>query len=167
MFRFPITTSGKKKFSLKLERLDGKMCFTNKDHNTHNTRYYFYVYSTIKQIIEARQRSKVPASNCGARSFWRNRKIRSVSSLFDDFRNEKPEDFLAGFPCIRIRGIETITYVLAGTVHHGDSMGTKENLQGRHPVDDGRSGIMHQEMPKGDQQEECTDFNSGLTFPRP
>jgi hypothetical protein len=36
--------------------------------------------------------------------------------LFDDFRNERPEDFLKGFPWHPHRGIETITYVLAGSV---------------------------------------------------
>src|SRR5205809_7910938 len=48
--------------------------------------------------------------------------------LFDDFRNENPEDYLAGFPWHPHRGIETITYVLAGTVNHGDSLGNKGAL---------------------------------------
>ena len=45
--------------------------------------------------------------------------------LLDDFRNDIPEDYLAGFPWHPHRGIETITYVLAGTVEHGDSMGNR------------------------------------------
>ena len=45
--------------------------------------------------------------------------------LLDDFRNDVPEDYLAGFPWHPHRGIETITYVLAGTVEHGDSMGNR------------------------------------------
>ena len=44
--------------------------------------------------------------------------------LFDDFRNERSEDFLRVFPCHPHRGIETITYVLSGTVEHGDSRGS-------------------------------------------
>src|SRR4051812_21100350 len=48
--------------------------------------------------------------------------------LFDDFRNEKPEDYLAGFPWHPHRGIETITYVLAGEVEHGDSMGNRGSI---------------------------------------
>src|SRR3569833_2639041 len=48
--------------------------------------------------------------------------------LFDDFRNERAEDYLAGFPWHPHRGIETITYVLAGTVEHGDSLGNKGKM---------------------------------------
>src|SRR5256886_14015208 len=43
--------------------------------------------------------------------------------LLDDFRNDRPDDYLAGFPCHPHRGIETITYVPAWSVEHGDSMG--------------------------------------------
>ncbi len=71
--------------------------------------------------------------------------------LFDDFRNERPVDYLPGFPWHPHRGIETITYVLAGTVHHGDSLGNTGAL-GAGDVQwmtAGR-GIMHQEMPEGD-----------------
>ena len=73
--------------------------------------------------------------------------------LLDDFRNDRPEDYLAGFPWHPHRGIETITYVLAGTVEHGDSMGNKGAI-GAGDVQwmtAGR-GIIHQEMPKGDPQ---------------
>ncbi len=71
--------------------------------------------------------------------------------LLDDFRNDVPEDYLAGFPWHPHRGIETITYVLAGTVEHGDSIGNKGAIS---PGDvqwmTAGSGIIHQEMPKGD-----------------
>ena len=71
--------------------------------------------------------------------------------LFDDFRNENPEDYRAGFPWHPHRGIETITYVLAGTVEHGDSLGNRGNL-GAGDVQwmTAGSGILHQEMPRGD-----------------
>ena len=67
--------------------------------------------------------------------------------LLDDFRNENPADYLAGFPWHPHRGIETITYVLAGEVAHGDSLGNK----GRMTAGDVQwmtagSGILHQEM---------------------
>jgi redox-sensitive bicupin YhaK (pirin superfamily) len=71
--------------------------------------------------------------------------------LLDDFRNDRPSDYLAGFPWHPHRGIETITYVLNGTVEHGDSLGNRGQL-GAGDVQwmtAGR-GIMHQEMPRGD-----------------
>jgi hypothetical protein len=71
--------------------------------------------------------------------------------LLDDFRNENPDDYAAGFPWHPHRGIETITYVLAGSVAHGDSLGNHGSLG---PGDvqwmTAGSGILHQEMPKGD-----------------
>jgi quercetin 2,3-dioxygenase len=71
--------------------------------------------------------------------------------LLDDFRNDTPEDYLAGFPWHPHRGIETITYVLAGTVEHGDSMGNRGAIAAGDLqwMTAGR-GIIHQEMPKGD-----------------
>lgn len=70
--------------------------------------------------------------------------------LFDDFRNERPEDYLKGFPWHPHRGIETITYVLEGTVAHGDSLGNQGTL-GAGDVQwmTAGSGILHQEMPSG------------------
>ncbi|MEO8663508.1 MAG: pirin family protein, partial [Bryobacteraceae bacterium] len=71
--------------------------------------------------------------------------------LLDDFRNDIPEDYLAGFPWHPHRGIETITYVLAGTVEHGDSLGNHGAIAaGDVQWMTAGSGIIHQEMPKGD-----------------
>src|SRR5260221_899710 len=71
--------------------------------------------------------------------------------LFDDFRNENPEDYLAGFPWHPHRGIETITYVLTGTVAHGDSLGNKGNLAaGDVQWMTAGSCILQQAMPNGD-----------------
>ncbi|HEY7334776.1 MAG TPA: pirin family protein [Bryobacteraceae bacterium] len=71
--------------------------------------------------------------------------------LLDDFRNDVPEDYLAGFPWHPHRGIETITYVLAGTVEHGDSIGNQGVISaGDIQWMTAGSGIIHQEMPKGD-----------------
>src|SRR6516165_5876944 len=71
--------------------------------------------------------------------------------LLDDFRNDTPEDYLAGFPWHPHRGIETITYVLAGTVEHADSIGNKGAIgAGDLQWMTAGSGIIHQEMPKGD-----------------
>jgi redox-sensitive bicupin YhaK (pirin superfamily) len=86
--------------------------------------------------------------------------------LFDDFRNEKPEDYLAGFPWHPHRGIETITYVLAGEVAHGDSLGNK----GRMTAGDVQwmtagSGILHQEMPRGDANGRMHGFQLWANLP--
>jgi redox-sensitive bicupin YhaK (pirin superfamily) len=86
--------------------------------------------------------------------------------LFDDFRNENPDDFLAGFPWHPHRGIETITYVLAGSVNHGDSLGNKGTL-GAGDVQwmtAGR-GILHQEMPRGDAKGRMHGFQLWANLP--
>ena len=86
--------------------------------------------------------------------------------LLDDFRNDQPEDYLAGFPWHPHRGIETITYVLAGTVEHGDSLGN----QGRIAPGDVQwmtsgSGIIHQEMPQGDHEGRMHGFQLWANLP--
>lgn len=58
--------------------------------------------------------------------------------LFDDFRNDVPEDYLAGFPWHPHQGIETITYVLAGTVEHRDSMDNAGIIGGKAVAGAGR-----------------------------
>jgi len=86
--------------------------------------------------------------------------------LLDDFRNERPEDYLAGFPWHPHRGIETITYVLAGTVEHGDSMGN-QGVIGAGDVQwmtAGR-GILHQEMPKGERDGRMHGFQLWANLP--
>ena len=86
--------------------------------------------------------------------------------LLDDFRNEKPDDYLAGFPWHPHRGIETITYVLAGTVEHGDSLGNR-GAMGAGDVQwmtAGR-GILHQEMPKGDERGRMHGFQLWANLP--
>jgi redox-sensitive bicupin YhaK (pirin superfamily) len=86
--------------------------------------------------------------------------------LLDDFRNDIPEDYLAGFPWHPHRGIETITYVLAGTVEHGDSLGNHGAI-GAGDVQwmtAGR-GIIHQEMPKGDQAGRMHGFQLWANLP--
>jgi quercetin 2,3-dioxygenase len=86
--------------------------------------------------------------------------------LLDDFRNDKPDDYRAGFPWHPHRGIETITYVLAGTVEHGDSLG---NVGKMSPGDvqwmTAGSGILHQEMPHGDAQGRMHGFQLWANLP--
>ena len=86
--------------------------------------------------------------------------------LFDDFRNDRPADFLKGFPWHPHRGIETITYVLAGTVEHGDSLGNHGRLgAGDIQWMTAGSGIIHQEMPQGDPQGRMHGFQLWANLP--
>jgi quercetin 2,3-dioxygenase len=86
--------------------------------------------------------------------------------LFDDFRNDRPDDYRAGFPWHPHRGIETITYVLAGTVHHGDSLGNRGTLgSGDAQWMTAGSGILHQEMPQGDPQGRMHGFQLWANLP--
>ncbi len=86
--------------------------------------------------------------------------------LFDDFRNENPDDYRAGFPWHPHRGIETITYVLAGEVNHADSLGNGGTL-GAGDVQwmTAGSGILHQEMPQGDPQGRMHGFQLWANLP--
>jgi quercetin 2,3-dioxygenase len=86
--------------------------------------------------------------------------------LFDDFRNDRPDDYRAGFPWHPHRGIETITYVLAGTVEHGDSLGNRGTLgSGDVQWMTAGSGILHQEMPQGDPQGRMHGFQLWANLP--
>ena len=87
--------------------------------------------------------------------------------MMDDFRNDRPEDYAKGFPWHPHRGIETITYVLAGTVDHADSLGNRGVL-GAGDVQwmTAGSGIMHQEMPKGDAKGRNHGFQLWANLPR-
>ncbi|MGP8050119.1 MAG: pirin family protein [Desulfobaccales bacterium] len=86
--------------------------------------------------------------------------------LLDDFRGDDPADYLKGFPWHPHRGIETITYVLAGEVAHGDSMDNRGVVT---PGDvqwmTAGSGIVHQEMPQGDDQGRMYGFQLWANLP--
>ena len=86
--------------------------------------------------------------------------------LFDDFRGGKPADYEAGFPWHPHRGIETITYMLDGRVEHGDSMGN-QGVIGPGDIQwmTAGSGIIHQEMPKGDQRGVMGGFQLWANLP--
>jgi hypothetical protein len=86
--------------------------------------------------------------------------------LLDDFRNNSPEDYLAGFPWHPHRGIETITYVLAGSVEHGDSLGNRGQMSaGDVQWMTAGSGILHQEMPRSDAQGRMHGFQLWANLP--
>ncbi|MBW2529206.1 MAG: pirin family protein [Deltaproteobacteria bacterium] len=87
--------------------------------------------------------------------------------LMDDFRNDRPDQYEAGFPWHPHRGIETITYVLEGEVAHGDSLGNEGTIG---PGDvqwmTAGSGIVHQEMPQGDARGRMGGFQLWANLPR-
>ena len=86
--------------------------------------------------------------------------------MLDDFRSDNPEHFLKGFPWHPHRGIETITYVLKGDVEHGDSLGNKGVISsGDVQWMTAGSGIIHQEMPKGDAQGYMYGFQLWANLP--
>ena len=86
--------------------------------------------------------------------------------LLDDFRSENPDDYLKGFPWHPHRGMETITYLLDGQVEHGDSLGNQGLIT---PGDvqwmTAGSGIIHQEMPKGDGKGRMAGFQLWSNLP--
>jgi hypothetical protein len=86
--------------------------------------------------------------------------------ILDDFRGDKPEHYIKGFPWHPHRGIETITYMLYGEVEHGDSLGNQGVI---HPGDvqwmTAGSGIIHQEMPKGDPKGRMGGFQLWANLP--
>jgi hypothetical protein len=87
--------------------------------------------------------------------------------LLDDFRSDDPEKYLPGFPWHPHRGIETITTMMEGTVEHGDSLGNKGVIA---PGDvqwmTAGSGIIHQEMPKGDPRGRMGGFQLWANLPK-
>ena len=86
--------------------------------------------------------------------------------LLDDFRNDVPADYQKGFPWHPHRGIETITYVLSGTVEHGDSLGNRGTLgSGDVQWMTAGRGIMHREMPRGDAQGRMHGFQLWANLP--
>ncbi len=86
--------------------------------------------------------------------------------LLDDFRSDHPDHYVKGFPWHPHRGIETITYVLSGDVEHGDSLGNK-GMIGSGDVQwmTAGSGIIHQEMPKGDENGKMYRFQLWANLP--
>jgi len=120
----------------------------------------------VKEVVEAK--SAVEGAGVKLRRAFGFGKTEDFDPflLFDDFRNENPSDYLAGFPWHPHRGIETITYVLAGTVDHGDSLGNSGTL-GAGDVQwmTAGSGILHQEMPHGDPQGRMHGFQLWANLP--
>ena len=120
----------------------------------------------IKRIIQARPTLEGAGVHLRRAFGFGNTSDFDPFLLLDDFRNDIPEDYLAGFPWHPHRGIETITYVLAGSVDHGDSMGNHGSI-GAGDVQwmTAGSGIIHQEMPKGDTAGRMHGFQLWANLP--
>ncbi|MBU0973962.1 MAG: pirin family protein, partial [Proteobacteria bacterium] len=86
--------------------------------------------------------------------------------MLDDFRSDTPAHYLKGFPWHPHRGIETITYILKGDVEHGDSLGNQGVISsGDVQWMTAGSGIVHQEMPKGDVNGSMHGFQLWANLP--
>jgi len=86
--------------------------------------------------------------------------------MLDDFRSNTPAHYLKGFPWHPHRGIETITYVTKGDVEHGDSLGNTGVISsGDVQWMTAGSGIIHQEMPKGDANGAMHGFQLWANLP--
>jgi redox-sensitive bicupin YhaK (pirin superfamily) len=120
----------------------------------------------VKQIVEARPTIEGAGVKLRRAFGFGDTTEFDPFLLFDDFRNERPEDYAAGFPWHPHRGIETVTYVLAGEVSHGDSLGNAGVL-GAGDVQwmTAGSGILHQEMPSGDSRGQMHGFQLWANLP--
>jgi quercetin 2,3-dioxygenase len=120
----------------------------------------------VKQVLQARPTLEGAGVKLQRAFGFGNTTEFDPFLLFDDFRNDYPADYLAGFPWHPHRGIETITYVLAGSVDHGDSLGNRGSL-GAGDVQwmTAGSGILHQEMPKGDPHGRMHGFQLWANLP--
>jgi quercetin 2,3-dioxygenase len=120
----------------------------------------------IKRIVQARPTLEGAGVHLRRAFGFGNTTDFDPFLLLDDFRNDIPEEYLAGFPWHPHRGIETITYVLAGTVEHGDSMGNRGAIAaGDVQWMTAGSGIIHQEMPKGDPTGRMHGFQLWANLP--
>jgi quercetin 2,3-dioxygenase len=121
---------------------------------------------SVKQIIESQPTMEGAGVRLQRAFGFGKTKEFDPFLLFDDFRSDNPNDYSAGFPWHPHRGIETITYVLAGSVEHGDSLGNKGKMTaGDVQWMTAGSGILHQEMPKGDRQGRMHGFQLWANLP--
>jgi hypothetical protein len=103
----------------------------------------------VKQLVDAQATS----DGAGVK-LRRSLGSRALSMLdpflmLDEFRSDRPDDYLAGFPSHPHRGFETVTYMIDGAMEHQDSMGNKGRLgPGSIQWMTAGSGIIHSEMPK-------------------
>ncbi len=124
-------------------------------------------YRKIKKVFKSRATLEGAGVHLKRAFGFHEVKMFDPFLLLDDFRSNNPEHYLKGFPWHPHRGIETITYVLKGDVEHGDSMGNKGVINaGDVQWMTAGSGIIHQEMPKGDNSGGMYGFQLWANLPK-
>jgi hypothetical protein len=122
---------------------------------------------TIKKIIHSKPTIEGAGVHLNRVFGFQETRLFDPFLLLDDFRSDDPARYLAGFPWHPHRGIETITYVIDGNVEHGDSMGNKGVIgSGDTQWMTAGSGIIHQEMPKGNPAGRMGGFQLWANLPR-
>ena len=122
---------------------------------------------TIKKILHSKPTTE--GAGVHLRRVFGNNEVPLFDPflMLDDFRSDDPDKYRSGFPWHPHRGIETITYMLCGTVEHGDSMGNKGVISsGDTQWMTAGSGIIHQEMPHGDSRGRMEGFQLWANLPR-
>ncbi len=120
----------------------------------------------VKQISSARPAIEGAGVHLHRAFGFGGEELTDPFLLFDDFRNDDPKKYSKGFPWHPHRGIETITYVLSGEVDHGDSLGNTGTLTaGDVQWMTAGSGIIHQEMPRGDAKGSMHGFQLWANLP--
>ena len=124
-------------------------------------------YRKIKNVFKSKSTLEGAGVHLKRAFGFHEAKMFDPFLLLDDFRSNNPEQYLKGFPWHPHRGIETITYVLKGDVEHGDSMGNSGVISsGDIQWMTAGSGIIHQEMPKGNNSSEMYGFQLWANLPR-
>jgi quercetin 2,3-dioxygenase len=122
---------------------------------------------TIRMVIQSRP--TIEGAGVHLKRVFGNNEVPLFDPflMLDDFRSNNPDLYLAGFPWHPHRGIETITYMLKGDVEHGDSMGNQGIISsGDTQWMTAGSGIIHQEMPQGDEEGRMEGFQLWANLPR-
>ena len=120
----------------------------------------------IRKVVKSRPTIEGAGVHLHRAIGWGRPELYDPFLLLDDFRSDEPDLYVKGFPWHPHRGIETITYVLRGEVDHADSLGNRGAIA---PGDvqwmTAGSGIIHQEMPKGDPQGAMYGFQLWANLP--
>jgi quercetin 2,3-dioxygenase len=121
---------------------------------------------TIRRVVKSRPTIEGAGVHLHRAIGFGSPELTDPFLLLDDFRSDEPAHYVKGFPWHPHRGMETITYVLRGDVEHGDSMGNRGVISsGDVQWMTAGSGIIHQEMPKGDPQGAMHGFQLWANLP--